>query len=46
MDWLRKCDRMILCARRAICLTREDGITVEFMAAILANQISALNQVK
>jgi hypothetical protein len=46
MDWLRKYDRVICCAKRAICLTQEDGATVEFMAAILANQIILLNQVK
>jgi hypothetical protein len=37
MDWLRKYDRVILCAKRAIRLTREDGTTVEFMASIFAN---------
>jgi hypothetical protein len=46
MDWLRKYDRVILCAKRAIQLTREDGTTVEFMVAISANQISVLNHVK
>jgi hypothetical protein len=46
MDWLWKYDRVILCAKRAIHLTQEDGTTVEFVAAILANQISVLNQVK
>jgi hypothetical protein len=46
MDWLRKYDRVIMCAKRAICLTEEDGTTVEFTVAILANQISVLNQVK
>jgi hypothetical protein len=46
MDWLRKYDRVILWAKRAIQLTREDGTTVEFMVAISANQISVLNQVK
>jgi hypothetical protein len=46
MDWLRKYDRVILCAKRAIQLTKEDGTTVEFVATILANQISVLNQVK
>jgi hypothetical protein len=46
MDWLTKYDRLILCAKRAIHLTREDGITMEFVAALAANQISALNQVK
>jgi hypothetical protein len=37
MDWLRKYDRVILCAKRAIQLTREDGTTMKFMAAISAN---------
>jgi hypothetical protein len=46
MDWLRKYDRVILCAKRAIQLTKEDGTTVEFVATILVNQISVLNQVK
>jgi hypothetical protein len=46
MDWLRKYDGVIMCAKRAICLTLEDGDTVEFMVAISANQISVLNHVK
>jgi hypothetical protein len=46
MDWLRKYDGVILCAKRAICLTQEDGTTMKFMAAISSNQISVLNQVK
>jgi hypothetical protein len=46
MDWLRRYDRVILCAKRAIRLTQEDGTTVEFTVIILANQISVLNQVK
>jgi hypothetical protein len=46
MDWLRKYDGVILCAKSAICLTWEDETTVEFVAAISANQISVLNQVK
>jgi hypothetical protein len=37
MDWLRKYDGVILCAKRAICLTQEDGTTVEFVAAISAS---------
>jgi hypothetical protein len=43
MDWLRKYDGVILCVKRAIRLTREDGTTVEFMVAIFANQISVLH---
>jgi hypothetical protein len=46
MDWLRKDDRVILRAKRAIRLTQEDGTTGEFTTAISANQISVLNQVK
>jgi hypothetical protein len=36
MDWLRKYDRVILCSKRAIQLTREDGATMEFVVAISA----------
>jgi hypothetical protein len=46
MDWLRKYDRVILCTKRAIHLTQEDGTTVEFIAVISTNQLSVLNQVK
>jgi hypothetical protein len=41
---LRKYDRVILCAKRAIWLTWEDGTTVEFIEAISTNQLSVLNQ--
>jgi hypothetical protein len=44
LEW--KYDRIILCAKRAILLTKEDGTIVEFVAIISANQISVLNQVK
>jgi hypothetical protein len=46
MDWLRNYDGVILCAKRAMRLTREDGTTVEFVAAISINQISVLSHVK
>jgi hypothetical protein len=46
MDWLRKYDGVVLCAKRAIQLTREDGTTIEFMVGISANQISMLYQVE
>jgi hypothetical protein len=46
MDSLRKYDGVILCAKRAIHLTQEDRTTVGFLAAIFANQLSVLNQVK
>jgi hypothetical protein len=45
-DWLRKYDRVILCAKRAIRLTKEDGTKVEFNAAIQAEQVSLLNKVQ
>jgi hypothetical protein len=46
MDWLRKYDGVIQCAKRAIRLTKEDGIIVEFNAAMQADQASLLNQVQ
>jgi hypothetical protein len=46
MDWLRKYDRVILCAKRAIRLTKEDCTIVEFSAAIPAEQVSLLNKVQ
>jgi hypothetical protein len=46
MDWLRKYDGVILCAKRAIRLTKEDGTIVEFSAAIPAEQVSQLNKVQ
>jgi hypothetical protein len=41
MDWLRKYDGVILCAKREIRLTKEDGTIVEFNA----EQVSLLNKV-
>jgi hypothetical protein len=46
IDWLRKYDEVILCAKRAIRLTKEDGSIVDFNAAMQANQVSLLNQVQ
>jgi hypothetical protein len=37
MDLLRKYDRVIQCAKRTVRLTKEDGITVEFVAATQSN---------
>jgi hypothetical protein len=45
MDWLRKYDRVNLCAKRAIRLTKEDGTIVEFNAAIQPEQVNLLNKV-
>jgi hypothetical protein len=46
MDWLRKYDGVILCAKRAIRLTKEDGTIVEFNASMQTDQASLLNQVQ
>jgi hypothetical protein len=46
MDWLRKYDGVILCAKRAIRLTKEDGTITEFNAVIQADQFSLLNKVQ
>jgi hypothetical protein len=46
MDWLRKYDRVILCAKRAIRLTKEDGTIMEFSAAIPVEQVNLLNKVQ
>jgi hypothetical protein len=46
IDWLRKYDRLILCVKRAIRLTKQDGTIVEFKAAIQAEQVSLLNKVQ
>jgi hypothetical protein len=45
MDWLRKHDGVILCAKRGIRMTKEDGTIVEFNAAMQADQANLLNQV-
>jgi hypothetical protein len=45
MDWLRKYDKVILCANRAVRLTTENGTTVEFSAVMTIDQSSLLNQV-
>jgi hypothetical protein len=46
MESLRKYDGVILCAKRAIRLTKEDGTIVEFNASIQADQVSLLNKVQ
>jgi hypothetical protein len=46
MDWLRKYDGVILCVKRTIRLTKEDGTIMEFSAAIPAEQVSLLNKVQ
>jgi hypothetical protein len=46
MDWLRKYNEVILCAKRAIRLTKGDGTVVEFSATIPAEQVTLLNKVQ
>jgi hypothetical protein len=46
IDWLRKYDGVILCAKRAIRLTKEDDTIEEFNAVIQADQVSLLNKVQ
>jgi hypothetical protein len=46
IDWLRKYDGVILCAKRAIRLTKEDGTIMEFSVVIPAEQVSLLNKVQ
>jgi hypothetical protein len=46
MDWLRKYDGVIQCTKKAVMLTKKDGTTVEFVAAVQADQASMLSQMK
>jgi hypothetical protein len=46
MDWLKKYDRVILCAKSAVRLTTELGTIVEFLAVMTSDQASMLNQVR
>jgi hypothetical protein len=45
MDWLRKYDGVILCAKRAIRLTTKNDTTVEFSLVTTIDQARLLNQV-
>jgi hypothetical protein len=46
MDWLSKYDGVIQCAKKAVRLTKKDGTTFEFVAAVQADQASMLSQMK
>jgi hypothetical protein len=46
MDWLRKYGGDILCVKRTIRLTKEEGTIVEFNATLQADQANLLNQVQ
>jgi hypothetical protein len=43
MDWLSKYDGVIQCAKKAVRLTKKDGTTVEFVAAVQADQAIMLS---
>jgi hypothetical protein len=46
MDWLSKYDGVIQCAKKAVRLTKKDRTTIEFVAAVQADQASMLSQMK
>jgi hypothetical protein len=45
MDWLRKYDGVILCAKRAVRLATENGTTIEFSIVMTTDETNMLNQV-
>jgi hypothetical protein len=45
MNWLRKYDAVILCAKRAVRLITENGTIVEFSIVMTTDQTNMLNQV-
>jgi hypothetical protein len=46
MDWLRKYDGVIQCARKAVKLTKKDITSVEFVALVQSGPDGKLNQTK
>ena len=46
MDWLKKYDGIIHCAKRTVQLTNGNGVKVEFVAANSTKSASMLNQMK
>jgi hypothetical protein len=46
MDWLSKYDGVIQCSKKEVRLSKKDGTTVEFVAAVQADQASMLSQMK
>jgi hypothetical protein len=42
MDWLRKYDGVIQCAKKVVRLTKKDGTTFKFVATMQADQASML----
>jgi hypothetical protein len=46
MDWWSKYDRVIQCIKKVVRLTKKDGTTIKFVAAVQAGQASILSQMK
>jgi hypothetical protein len=46
IDWLRKYNKIIQCARRSVRLTKTDGSIVEFVGIMQSYQGSMLNHTK
>jgi hypothetical protein len=46
MDWLSKYDGVIQCAKKAVKLTKKDGISIEFVAMVQSGPDSELNHTK
>jgi len=46
MDWLSKCDRVILCAKKLVLLTSPQGDRVEFVATLPSAEHCVVNQLE
>jgi hypothetical protein len=46
MDWLIKYAGVIQCVKKVVRLTKKDGTTIEFVAAVQADQANMLSQMK
>jgi hypothetical protein len=46
MDWLSKYDKVIQCTKKAVRLTKKDGTTIKFIAAVQVDQASMPSQMK
>jgi hypothetical protein len=46
MDWLSRYDGVIQCAKKVVRLSKKDGTTVQFVAAVQVDQASMLSQIK
>jgi hypothetical protein len=44
MDWLGKCDGIILCAKKSVLLTNPQGDRIEVVATVLSKEEGKVNQ--